>query len=168
MLWPRPSMVFTKPRSFTGAGRGARSRPSSSLLWNGSIGSTTGGSWSQSEISPRPKPRNATTTCWSSQTWRRDSNKMASAKPGAVQSRHRNKPVPARPPVKTPIPSDTRNPCRSPPRRHSSSRFPFASSAPQRDPMRRVRRRSSTRQTGSTRRRWCVRCWRTTVATPPC
>ena len=36
-------MVFTKPRSFTGAGRGAHSRPSSSLLWNGSIGSTTGG-----------------------------------------------------------------------------------------------------------------------------
>ena len=29
-------MVFTKPRSFTGAGRGAHSRPSSSLLWNGS------------------------------------------------------------------------------------------------------------------------------------
>ena len=84
MLWPRPSMVFTKPRSFTGAGRGARSRPSSSLLWNGSIGSTTGGSWSPSETSRRPKPRNATTPCWSSQTWRRDSNKMASAKPGAV------------------------------------------------------------------------------------
>ena len=35
-------MAFTKPRSFTGAGRGARSRPSSSLLWNGSIGSTIG------------------------------------------------------------------------------------------------------------------------------
>ena len=86
MLWPRPSMVFTKPRSFTGAGRGARSRPSSSLLWNGSIGSTTGGSWSPSETSRRPKPRNATTPCWSSQTWRRDSNKMASAKPGAVHS----------------------------------------------------------------------------------
>ena len=34
MPWPRPSMVFTKPRSFTGAGRGAHSRPSSSLLWN--------------------------------------------------------------------------------------------------------------------------------------
>ena len=31
-------MVFTKPRSFTGAGHGAHSRPSSSLLWNGSIG----------------------------------------------------------------------------------------------------------------------------------
>ena len=35
--------VFTKPRSFTGAGR-AHSRPSSSLLY-GSIGSTTGGSF---------------------------------------------------------------------------------------------------------------------------
>ena len=52
---------------------------------NGWIGSTTGGSWSPSETSRRPKPRNATTPCWSSQTWRRDSNKMASAKPGAVQ-----------------------------------------------------------------------------------
>ena len=79
-------MVFTKPRSFTGAGRSAHSRPSSSPLWNGWIGSTTGGSWSPSETSRRPKPRNATTPCWSSQTWRRDSNKMASAKPGAVQS----------------------------------------------------------------------------------
>ena len=64
--------------------RGAHSRPSSSLLWNGSIGSTTGASWSPSETSRRPKPRNATTPCSSSQTWRRDSNKMASAKPGAV------------------------------------------------------------------------------------
>ena len=74
-----------KSRLFTGARRGARSRPSSSLLWNGSIGSTTGGSWSPSETSRRPKPRNATTQCSSSQTWRRDSNTMASAKPGAVQ-----------------------------------------------------------------------------------
>ena len=86
MPWPRPSMVFTKPRSFTGAGRGAHSRPSSSLLWNGSIGSTTGGSWSPSETSRRPKPRNATTPCSSSQTWRRGSNKMASDKPGAVHA----------------------------------------------------------------------------------
>ena len=36
-------------------------------------------SWSPSETSRRPKPRNATTSCWSSQPWRRDSNKMASA-----------------------------------------------------------------------------------------
>ena len=50
MLWPRPSMVFTKPRSFTGAGCGARSRPSSSLLWNGWIGSTTGTCQITSEI----------------------------------------------------------------------------------------------------------------------
>ena len=74
-----------KAEVITGAGRGAHSRPSSSLLWNGSIGSTTGGSWSPSETSRRPKPRNATTPCSSSQTWRRDSNKMASDKPGAVQ-----------------------------------------------------------------------------------
>ena len=57
--------------------------PAPNRLW-GSIGSTTGGSWSPSETSRRPKPRNATTPCSSSQTWRRDSNKMASAKPGAV------------------------------------------------------------------------------------
>ena len=34
------NLGFTKPRSFTGAGHGARSRPSRSLLWNGWIGST--------------------------------------------------------------------------------------------------------------------------------
>ena len=104
MLWPRPSMVFTKPRSFTGAGRGAHSGPSSSLLWNGWIGPITGGSWSPSETSRRPKPRNATTPCWSSQIWRRDSNKMASAKPGggsdrATVRRHA-RPYPAAEPAK--------------------------------------------------------------------
>ncbi len=51
------------PRSFTGAGHDAHSRPSSSLLWNGWIGSTTGGSWSPLETFRRPKSRNATTLC---------------------------------------------------------------------------------------------------------
>ncbi len=35
---------------------------------------------------PRRKPRNATTPCWKNQLWRRDSNEMASGKPGAVQA----------------------------------------------------------------------------------
>ena len=35
-------------------------------------------------VKTRPKPRNTTTPCWSIQTWRRDSIKMASDKPGAV------------------------------------------------------------------------------------
>ena len=39
MLWPRPSTVSTRPRSSIGAGRGGRSKPSSSRRWNGSIGS---------------------------------------------------------------------------------------------------------------------------------
>jgi transposase InsO family protein len=37
--------------------------------------------------SRRPKPRNATTPCWTNLPWRRDSNQMASDEPGAVQSR---------------------------------------------------------------------------------
>ena len=43
MLWPRPSTVFTKPRSSIGAGSGGRSMPSSSRRWNGSTGSTIAG-----------------------------------------------------------------------------------------------------------------------------
>jgi len=33
---------------------------------------------------PPGKPRNATTPCWNNQPWRRDSNEMASDKPGAL------------------------------------------------------------------------------------
>src|SRR5215468_8107103 len=65
--------------------RGDRSRRSSSPPSNGWIGSTTGGSWSPSATSRRPKPRRATTPYWKSQLWRRDSNQTASGKPGAVQ-----------------------------------------------------------------------------------
>ena len=77
-LPPSPWYIFAPPPRYIFP-------PPLTLLWNGSIGSTTGGSWSPSETSRRPKPRNATTPCSSSQTWRRDSNKMASDKPGAVQ-----------------------------------------------------------------------------------
>ena len=49
-------------------------------------GSTTGGSWSPSATSRRPKARNATTPCWNNLPWRRDSNQMASDEPGAVQA----------------------------------------------------------------------------------
>ena len=59
-------------------------RPSSSLLWNGWIGSTTGGSWSPLETPHWLKSRNATTPCSSSQPWRHESSEMASAKPGAA------------------------------------------------------------------------------------
>ena len=54
--------------------------------WNGWTGSTIAGCWSQSATSRRPKPRNATTPCWNNQPWRRNSNEMASGKPGAVHS----------------------------------------------------------------------------------
>ena len=60
-------------------------RRSSSPLSNGSTGSTTGGSWSPSETSLRPKPSNATTPCWNNRPWRHNLNQMASGKPGAVQ-----------------------------------------------------------------------------------
>ena len=63
------------------------SRPSSSQRSNGSTGSTIAGCWSPSATSRRPKPRNATTPCWQKPPWRRDSNEIASGKPGAVQFR---------------------------------------------------------------------------------
>ena len=78
-------MASTRPRSSIGADRGGRSKPSSSRRWNGWTGSTTGGSWSPSATSRRPKPSNATTPCWNNQPWRRDSNQIASEEPGAVQ-----------------------------------------------------------------------------------
>ena len=84
MLSPRRSTVSTKPRSSIDGDRGGRSKPSSSQRWNGWTGSTTGGSWSPSEISRQPKPSNATTPGWNNQPWRRDSNQMASEEPGAV------------------------------------------------------------------------------------
>ena len=82
--WPRRSMASTRPKSSTGVDRGDRSRRSSSPPSNGWIGSTTGGSWSPSATSRRPKPRSATSPYWKSQPWRRDSNQTASGKPGAV------------------------------------------------------------------------------------
>jgi len=83
--WPRRSMASTRPKSSNGVDRGDRSRRSSSPPSNGWIGSTTGGSWSPSATSRRPKPRSATTPYWKSPPWRRDSNQTASGKPGAVQ-----------------------------------------------------------------------------------
>ncbi len=52
--------------------------------WNGSTGSTTAGCWSPSATSRRPKPRNATTPCWTTHHRRHNLNQMASGKPGAV------------------------------------------------------------------------------------
>jgi transposase InsO family protein len=81
---PKRSTVSTRPRSSIDADHGARSRPSSSPRWNGSTGSTIAGCWSPSAASRQPKPRSATTPCWSSQHWPRDSNETASDKPGTV------------------------------------------------------------------------------------
>lgn len=74
--------VSTRPRSSTGAGRGGASRPSSSRRWNGSTGSTIAGCLSPSATSRRPKP--PTMPTGRNPLWRRDSNQMASGKPGAV------------------------------------------------------------------------------------
>ena len=71
-------------------GRGAASRRSSSRRWNGWTGSTIAGCWSLSATSRRRKPRNATTPCCKNQPWQRNSNEMASGKPGAV---HRDQTV---------------------------------------------------------------------------
>ena len=61
------------------------SRPSNSQPSSGWTGSTIAGFWSPSASSRRPKPRNATSPCSTTQPWPRDSNKMASGKAGAVQ-----------------------------------------------------------------------------------
>jgi len=61
------------------------SRQSNSPRWPGSTGSTIAGCCSLAATSPRPKPRNDTTLCSGSRNWQRDSNQMASGKPGAVQ-----------------------------------------------------------------------------------
>src|ERR1022692_924526 len=73
-----------KAEVIIGVDHGAASRPSSSRPWNGWPGSTTGGSWSLSATSRRPKPSNATTPCWNNPPWRHNLNQMASGKPGAV------------------------------------------------------------------------------------
>ena len=70
---PKRLTVSTRPRSSIGAGHG--------------VGLTTGGSWSPSATSRRPKPRNLTTPCWNNLSWRRDSNPLASDEPGAVHPR---------------------------------------------------------------------------------
>src|SRR3954449_4216111 len=54
-------------------------------LGNGSIGSTTEGSWSPSATFRRPRPKNATTPCWKLRPWPHNLNQMASGNPGAVQ-----------------------------------------------------------------------------------
>ena len=54
---PRPSTGCSRPRSFTGAGRGRRARLSNWRPWSGSRGSTTIVCWSPLATSRRPKPR---------------------------------------------------------------------------------------------------------------
>jgi hypothetical protein len=52
------------------------------LEWR--TGLTTAASSSPWATCRRPKPKNATTLSWSSQTWQHDSNQTASEEPGAV------------------------------------------------------------------------------------
>jgi len=82
--WPRQSMAFTRPRSFTGEDHGDPLKPSNTPRWNGSTGSTTGACWSPSETYRPPKPRNATTPCSTTDKRRHNLNQMASGDPGAV------------------------------------------------------------------------------------
>ena len=79
-------MGFTRPRSSRGVDHGAISRQSSSLRSNGSTGSTIEGCWSRSETFRRPKPKRAIMRNSTSPPSRRDSNEMASGKPGAVHA----------------------------------------------------------------------------------
>lgn len=82
LAWPPCSPVNLTP-------------PAAAISWRvlvmrrlspGSIGSTTGGSWSPSATSRLPKPKSPSMPCSRLPLWRRDSNQMASGKPGAVQS----------------------------------------------------------------------------------
>src|SRR4029077_15183495 len=86
MLSPKPSTVSTRPRLSTAADHGETSRLSSSQPLNGSIGSTTEGSWSPLATYRRQRPSNATTPCWNKRPWRHNLNQVASGNPGAVQS----------------------------------------------------------------------------------
>ena len=71
MRSPRRSTACSRPRSSTGAARGAASRPSSSPPSNGSTGSTTAACSSRSATSRPPRPRRATTPSWRPSPWRR-------------------------------------------------------------------------------------------------
>ena len=59
--WPRRSSDCSRPRSFTGAGRGNHSVPSNTPRSNGSTGATTGDPWSPPATSRRQR-RRATST----------------------------------------------------------------------------------------------------------
>ena len=83
-FWMRSSTITARR---TGSSRSAgccRSprRPITPMSWTGS---TIAGCWSPSATSHQPKPRSATTLCWKSQPWPRDSNEPAAGNPGAVQ-----------------------------------------------------------------------------------
>src|SRR6202040_3803798 len=91
--------VFTGRGGPAGADHGETSRPSSSPPSNGSIGSTTEGSWNPSAIYRRPKPSNATTPCWNNRPWRHNLNQTASGKPGAVQFQLDRRALPSLTPI---------------------------------------------------------------------
>ena len=81
----RRSTASTRPRSSDSADRSGRSGLLSSRRLNGSIGSITGGCWSPSAKSRRPKPRNAAMSFWKNPTWQRNSNQTVSDEPGTFQ-----------------------------------------------------------------------------------
>ena len=68
------------------ADHGETSRLSSSPPLNGSIGSTTEGSWSPLATYRLQRPSNATTPCWNRRPWRHNLKQIASGNPGAVQT----------------------------------------------------------------------------------
>jgi hypothetical protein len=88
-LWPKRSMVFTRPRSSIDGDRGATSKPWSSPCSNGSIGSTTAVFWNQSGISRLQRQKNNTTPCWTHQLWPHNLDQMVSGKAWAVHFRSR-------------------------------------------------------------------------------
>jgi hypothetical protein len=82
--WPRPSTGSTRQKSSTGAAPGKALKRSSWPPSNGSHGSTTTACLSRSGTFRQPKPRQTTTAVELSRRLLPDSNKMASAKPGAI------------------------------------------------------------------------------------
>ena len=84
--WLRRSTTFTRPRSSIGEARGAHSKPWNTPRSNGWTGSTTAGCSNPSAISRPPRPKSATTPCWTRRQWLHNLIKLASGNPGAVQS----------------------------------------------------------------------------------
>src|SRR6185437_16405457 len=77
-------MACSRLSSSVVAAHGVRWKQSSSPLSNGSTGSTIAVSSSRSAMCRQPRPRNATMPDSRTLHWRRNSNQIASGRPGAV------------------------------------------------------------------------------------